>query len=199
MCGAAKKISMVWQKVGVVLQNSVVLLPGRQAPRRLHAACQSVICCRSTWMPNDPLPYILASRRADPHVRTIRRRAAEAVAILADEGLSPTRVHLVCRNAPTSASDTVLFSGFMLFALLLLVGGLSAPVWAMWKWHGGWRLAAAIPAAVMGFVVLRIIVGTSHDPTSHNLWPFEILSSGIVTLGMLATLVVARRFTAVPG
>lgn len=33
-----------------------------------------------------------------------------------------------------------------------------------------------------GFVVLRIIAGTSYDPTSHNLWPFEILSSGIVTL-----------------
>ena len=26
------------------------------------------------------------------------------------------------------------------------------------------------------------MVGTSYDPTSHNLWPFEILSSGIVTL-----------------
>ena len=102
-------------------------------------------------------------------------------------------------NAPTSASDSVLFSGFMLFALLLLVGGLSAPVWAMWKWHGGWRLAAAVPAAVMGFVLLRIIVGTSYDPTSHNLWPFEILTSGIVALGILASLFVARRFTAVPG
>lgn len=33
-----------------------------------------------------------------------------------------------------------------------------------------------------GFVVLRIIAGTSYAPTSHNLWPFEILSSGIVTL-----------------
>ena len=42
-------------------------------------------------------------------------------------------------NSPTFACDTVLCSGFMLFALLLLVGGLSAPVWAMWKWHGGWR------------------------------------------------------------
>ena len=103
------------------------------------------------------------------------------------------------RNAPASVGDTVLFSGFMLFALLLLVGGLAAPLWAMWKWHGGWRLAAAVPAAVMGFVVLRIIVGTSHDPTSHNLWPFEILSSGVVALAMLAALFVARRFTAVPG
>ena len=52
---------------------------------------------------------------------------------------------------------------------------IGAPVWALWKWRGGWRLAAVVPVAVMAFVVGRIVVDTSRDPTSHNLWPFEII------------------------
>lgn len=32
-------------------------------------------------------------------------------------------------------------------------------------------LAAAVPAAVMA----RVVVDTTRDPTSHNLWPFELV------------------------
>jgi hypothetical protein len=34
-----------------------------------------------------------------------------------------------------------------------------------------WLIAATVPAAVMA----RVVVETSRDPTSHNLWPLEIL------------------------
>ncbi len=39
---------------------------------------------------------------------------------------------------------------------------------------------AAVPAAV----VLRIVVETVADPTSHNLWPFEVVIASV--LGMAA-------------
>jgi len=34
-----------------------------------------------------------------------------------------------------------------------------------------WLIAATVPAAVMA----RVLLETSRDPTSHNLWPLEIL------------------------
>jgi hypothetical protein len=95
---------------------------------------------------------------------------------------------------PVSAGSTALFSGFMLLVLALLVAGIAVPLWTAWKWRGGWRLAASVPAALIGFVVLRIIVDTARDPTSHNLWPFEILQFGAVALGLTGILKVARKY-----
>jgi hypothetical protein len=34
---------------------------------------------------------------------------------------------------------------------------------------------------------------TARDPTSHNLWPFEILMFGLVSLGIIFALGIARR------
>jgi hypothetical protein len=61
----------------------------------------------------------------------------------------------------------------------------------VWKWRGGWRIGAAVPALVMAFVIGRIVVDTALDPTSHNLWPFEILMWGgasTIAMGVLALL-----------
>lgn len=97
-------------------------------------------------------------------------------------------------SEPVPASQWALFSGFMLVILALLVAGLVIPLWTVWKWRGGWRVAAAVPACVILFVVLRIIVDTSRDPTSHNLWPFEILIFGSVALALVGVLKVARKY-----
>lgn len=94
---------------------------------------------------------------------------------------------------PVSTGSVALFSGFMLVVLALLLGGIAVPLWSVWKWRGGWRLAAAVPAALIGFVVLRIIVDTSRDPTSHNLWPFEILQFGTVALIAIGIMKFIRR------
>ena len=96
-------------------------------------------------------------------------------------------------SRPVSAGDTALMSGFMLAMLGLLVGGLAAPAWALWKWRGGWRGAAAVPVAILSFVVLRIVVDTARDPTSHNLWPFELLMWGAASVAVIAVLAIARR------
>lgn len=98
-------------------------------------------------------------------------------------------------SKPVSASDTILFAGFMLAMVAVGIAGLAAPAWSLWRWRGGWRIAAALPAAIMAFVVLRIVIDTSRDPTSHNLWPFEILMAGALSAGLIIALMVARKVT----
>ena len=81
-------------------------------------------------------------------------------------------------NTPASAGETALFTGFMLAMFALGLIGFAGPLWGLWRWRGGWRMAALLPAAIMAFVVLRLLIDTARDPTSHNLWPFEILMWG---------------------
>ena len=97
------------------------------------------------------------------------------------------------RNTPTGAGETLFYAGFMLAAAALGIGGVAAPIWAMRRWRGGWRVAAAVPAVMTGFVVLRIVVDTAADPTSHNLWPFEILQAGALSLAVIGVLLAARK------
>jgi len=98
-------------------------------------------------------------------------------------------------NAPVSSGDRILFSGFMLGMLAIGVLGFAAPIWGLWRWRGGWRIAAAVPAALMAFVVLRLLVGVSIDPSSHNLWPFEILLTGALSVAIMIAAVAARKLT----
>ena len=80
----------------------------------------------------------------------------------------------------------------MLAVLAIGLGGIVAPLWALRCWQGVWRVAAAVPALIIGFVVLRIVIDTSSDPTSHNLWPFEILQAGALSLVLIGLLLAAR-------
>lgn len=79
-------------------------------------------------------------------------------------------------SKPTSPGDMLLFGGFMLAML-------------------AWRIAAAVPAAAMAFVALRILVGVARDPTSHNLWPFEILQVGAFSTVVMGVLLMVRRLS----
>lgn len=97
-------------------------------------------------------------------------------------------------NEPAPAAAVLWASGFMLAVLGLLAGGFAWPAWALWKWRGGWRLTAAVPALMMTFVVLRIVIDVARDPTSHNLWPLEIIMFGTGSLAIMGTLVAARWF-----
>jgi len=98
-------------------------------------------------------------------------------------------------STPPGAGATLLFGGFMLAVAALGIAAVAAPFWAIRRWRGGWRVAAAVPAVMTGFVVLRIIVNTAGDPTSHNLWPFEILQVGVLSLVVIGVLVAARKFS----
>lgn len=97
-------------------------------------------------------------------------------------------------SEPVSTGSMLFMSVFMLAVLALLVVGAAAPLWGVWKWRGGWRIAAAVPALVMAFVIGRIVVDTALDPTSHNLWPFEILMWGGASAVVMGVLALVRRF-----
>jgi hypothetical protein len=102
-------------------------------------------------------------------------------------------------NEPVSGGDVAFMSGFNLFMFALGIAGVVVPIWSAWKWQGGWRIAALVPAGVVGFVVARIVFDTTIDPTSHNLWPFEIIIFGGGALAAIGMLRLARRLAAVRG
>jgi len=124
-----------------------------------------------------------------------RERAGWVAELSQAEDVARRQAYEKQTSEPVSASDSLFMSGFMLAILALLAGGLAAPVRAVWRWRGGWRMAAGVPLALLGFVVLRIIVGTSIDPTSHNLWPFEILMWSVISLLLLGGIAFVRRIT----
>ena len=101
--------------------------------------------------------------------------------------------HQAYANRPVSPFASLLVSLLMIGVLVLGGCGFVLPVRALLRWRGGWRMAAAVPAALMGLVVVRLIVGVSRDPTSHNLWPFEILMVGLLSTVIMVLLTLARR------
>lgn len=101
------------------------------------------------------------------------------------------------QNEPQRTGDTLLFGGFVLLVLAVGIIGFVAPVRAMRRWQGGWRVAAAVPLVMLAFVVLRIVFGTMRDPTSHNLWPFEILQVAALSMVIMLVLLGARKFIGV--
>ncbi len=96
-------------------------------------------------------------------------------------------------NQPVAAGDMLLYTGFVWLMLGMGLLGLAWPAWALWKWQGRWRRWTMLPAAVVGLVVLNILLGTLVDPTSHNLWPFELMMAGGFSLGAMAVLAALRR------
>ncbi len=118
------------------------------------------------------------------------------VARLRNKSTKQIEAEMHASRSATGPAAVLLFGGFMLIVPALGIAGLAAPIWTMRRWEGGWRLAAAVPLGLLVFVILRIAVDTSADPTSHNLWPFEILLTGFIGLGILAVLALMRRLIA---
>jgi len=49
---------------------------------------------------------------------------------------------------------------------------------------GIWRSATAVGLAAPGAVFARMVVETSRDPTSHNLWPIEVMIAMVVGMAI---------------
>ena len=63
---------------------------------------------------------------------------------------------------------------------------------ALTRWTGGLRIAAAVPLPLWLVWGAILVVDLFRDPTSHNLLPFEILLGAIVALVYLAFLQLVR-------
>jgi hypothetical protein len=96
--------------------------------------------------------------------------------------------------------DDGIFTWFWEVELALLLGTFlagsvsRAPLWAVLA-----LMSACLPVAVLG----RVVIDTAADPTSHNLWPFEVVLAVVVSVppicvgGLLAWVV--RRTTSGSG
>ena len=114
----------------------------------------------------------------------------------ADAAMDKARVEAA--SVPDSPVIGMLFAGLVPVILAVGLVGLAAPFWFLRRWQGGWRLAALLPALLMGFVVLNIVIGVAIDTSSHNLWPFELLFSGGITLVYFLVLLGVRRWIVKP-
>lgn len=56
-----------------------------------------------------------------------------------------------------------------------------------------WQLLAWVPVLPLLLWGVYIAVGTTRDPTSHNLWPFELVFWGLASLLLLGLFLAARR------
>jgi hypothetical protein len=65
-----------------------------------------------------------------------------------------------------------------------------------------WRIVGVVGAAVPAVILARVQVETGRDPTSHNLWPFEVvIACGVgfayalagAIAGSAAAMLLARR------
>jgi hypothetical protein len=81
--------------------------------------------------------------------------------------------------------DKVLLVGMGVLVIAFLV----AQVQSLWRWKGAWKLAGLVPLTYAVFVVARIVIDVRRDPTSHDLWPMEVLLAavgGLIGLGIIA-------------
>jgi len=65
-----------------------------------------------------------------------------------------------------------------LLLFLLPIASMIAGIWsivATCTWRGGWRWAGAVPLiAFFAWIGIVLVPAGIKDPTSHNLWPFEV-------------------------
>jgi hypothetical protein len=65
-------------------------------------------------------------------------------------------------------------------------------VWAIRSWQGVWCWLAAAPLLLAGADLVLILVSTAIDPTSHNLWPLELLFVSVIGLPVVGALWLVR-------
>ena len=80
----------------------------------------------------------------------------------------------------------------MLVLVGLALGFLSAIGYALWHWIGGWRWLAVVPLLYVIVSATRLILEVSADPTSHNLWPFEMIVTIVFASALLGGLYLVR-------
>jgi hypothetical protein len=74
---------------------------------------------------------------------------------------------------PNSILNSWLFAPFLAAALLRAINLASF-------WHAVLAIGITAPCAIL----LRVLSGIAADPTSHNLWPFEVILGCVVGLAV---------------
>lgn len=69
--------------------------------------------------------------------------------------------------------------------VLLPLAAVALPLYFLWRWRGPRRLLAALPLVVLGGKLATVWADLAADPTSHNLWPLELLLWELPALGVV--------------
>jgi hypothetical protein len=134
--------------------------------------------------------------------------ATWTVATGADSAATPTWVteHRAQANARRAAaraaepppgpfSHLLFFAGSLLF-VALVIAAYWLPIRWIRRWRGSWRLAAAACLVPITLSIVNITLGLMSDPTSHNLFPFEIAIAGAIAYGMMIVVRIAHAIAA---
>lgn len=96
---------------------------------------------------------------------------------------------------PNLFSHLLFFAGSLLF-VALVIAAYWLPIRWIRHWEGGWRLAAAACLVPITLSIVNITLGLISDPTSHNLFPFEIAIAGAIAFGMMIVVRIAHAIAA---
>jgi hypothetical protein len=83
--------------------------------------------------------------------------------------------------------------------LIYSVPALLAGVWAVRLSRASrdeWKIFVWLPVAPLGWWAFVMARDVTRDPTSHNLWPFELVAVASLSLALFGVVLVARRFAA---
>ncbi len=86
-------------------------------------------------------------------------------------------------------------------ALMLLVwtGGFAGLSYlALRRWKDPWRDRGWYPTIILLLWDMYLIVSIAGDPTSHNLWPIEVIGVTVLSLIVLAFISIARDIATRP-
>ncbi len=72
------------------------------------------------------------------------------------------------------------------------IAAVGLPLRAKRQWEGHWKRAANLPLILLALGTLNIIIGLLVDPSSHNLFPLEILLWSLGSLGFIGLCTIIR-------
>jgi hypothetical protein len=79
-----------------------------------------------------------------------------------------------------------------LICLPALVAGVYSARFAK-RLRGGWKLIAWIPVLPLAGDATWILWDTAHDPTAHNLWPFELVVALVIAFVLAGAIRLGAR------
>lgn len=77
---------------------------------------------------------------------------------------------------PPSYSEIQVIPSWWVFALISIAVAL---IFASNDFRKSMLMGATVAAGAIGAVAVRIVIDVVGDPTSHNLWPFEIVIASL--------------------
>ena len=143
----------------------------------------------------------------EPYARGLLQAAGAHALRLHAETVSPEHLLWALMDDPSAAAHAAVLHAFadpgtiadevLAVSPGLLVVAFAALVLRASRAASAWKAIVAAGGSIPAVVMTRVVVDGLRDPTSHNLWPFEVVIAVVVGLavagtGVLIGMLVAR-------